>query len=36
MIRLKYLNAEQLLMIQQKLIKRNVEIENHIKHFLKL
>jgi len=31
--RLSYLNAEQRLMIQIKLIKRNIEIENHIKHF---
>jgi len=31
--RLSYLNAEQRLMIQNKLIKRNIEIENHIKHF---
>jgi len=30
---LKYINAEQLLMIQRKLIKRNLEIEHTVKHF---
>jgi len=33
MEKLMYINAIQLSMIQDKLMRRNVEIENHIKHF---
>jgi len=33
MKRLIYINAIQLSMIQDKLMRRNVEIKNHIKHF---